>query len=175
MPNGGSDCCGTCWFNRKNGSKAGFGVSDLAGEAYCEIRELEIPVPFWTYCANHPHRAPDRDPIPVGPVTQHVSDFEPRFVWKPSPDTEEIRDHLLKLLVAIQEQPDAEYPLGDYRDEVIVWQLGELREPRALDLLERLLAFDPDATAGYPFWRRREGLIAAAREAVAKIRGEEGS
>ena len=68
MPNGGSDCCGTCWFNRTNQGERGTQHRDESVPPYCEIRDLAIDDPFWTYCANHPHRRPERDPIPIGPV-----------------------------------------------------------------------------------------------------------
>ena len=55
MPNGGSDCCGTCWFNSKNSGEQGYQGSEKEGVVKCTIRNLEIPDPFWTYCANHPH------------------------------------------------------------------------------------------------------------------------
>ncbi len=109
MPNGGSDCCGTCWFNRANGGEPGSANHNHEIPSYCEIRELEIPVPFYTYCANHPYHRPQRDPIPIGPVTVHEGESvesEPghheirswREPWRQSPDTEVIRRHLLSLL-----------------------------------------------------------------------------
>ena len=97
MPNGGSDCCGTCWFNRTNrGERDWLTHADRSLPPYCEIRNLAIEDPFYTYCANHPHRRPDRDPIPIGPVTRYDEGREgtspsPRYVWKPSPDSVEIR------------------------------------------------------------------------------------
>lgn len=68
MPNGGSDCCGTCWFNTQNKGQAGFRNADRSVAAHCTIRDLAIVSPFYTYCANHPHRRPERDLIPIGPV-----------------------------------------------------------------------------------------------------------
>ena len=86
MPNGGSDCCGTCWFNRSNGGRRGSANFSRGIPSYCEIRCLDIPDPFYTYCANHPHHRSNRDPIPIGPV--YVGDsFGVREFWKPSPDT----------------------------------------------------------------------------------------
>ena len=56
MPNGGSDCCGTCWFNRQNRGKSGYPRDgEDRDDAYCEIRDAAVENPFWTYCANHPH------------------------------------------------------------------------------------------------------------------------
>jgi hypothetical protein len=34
---------------------------------FCTIRDLSIDDPY-TYFGNHPHRRPERDPIPIGPV-----------------------------------------------------------------------------------------------------------
>lgn len=169
MPNGGSDCCGTCWFNRKNRGKAGYEHTDSSEANYCEIRSVEIEDPFWTYCANHPHRSPDRDAIPIGPIMRG----DPREMWEPSPDSQEIREHLLALLARIEEQPSQEYPIGVYRDDVVVWQLGDFREPKAIEGLERVSAFDPQATTGEPFLRTGDSLVKAARDALRKIRGRE--
>ena len=172
MPNGGSDCCGTCWFNRENRGEAGYAHMSAAGAAYCEIRNLEIPDPFRTYCANHPHRCPERDPIPIGPILVDPRD-EAREIWRRSPDTEEVRTHLLDLLARIEEQPKDEYPIGVYRDEVVVCQLGEFRELRAIRHLERIARFDPRASTGEPLRRTRKWLVEGAKEALTKIRGDQ--
>jgi len=175
MPNGGSDCCGTCWFNRKNCGEAGYGHVNEAEPAYCEIRDLEIPNPFYTYCANHPHRSPERDQIPIGPILIDPRDQgQGREIWKQSPDTEEVRTHHLDLLARIPEQPKEEYPIGTGRDEVIVWQVGELREQRAIRDLERIANFDPRASTGEPLRRSRGLLVEIAEGALRKIRGESG-
>ncbi len=95
----GSDCCGTCWFNAKNKGELGYGHSKDPEPAYCLIRELSVDDPFDTYCGNHPHRRPERDPIPIGPV--YTGDaMGRREIWQPSPDTEEVRLHLIELLRA---------------------------------------------------------------------------
>ena len=78
MPNGGSDCCGTCWFNRKDRGERDWPKHvDNALPDHCEIRDLAIEDPFYTYCANHPHRRPERDRIPIGPVTRHGECMSP--------------------------------------------------------------------------------------------------
>lgn len=112
MPNGGSDCCGTCWHNRANGGEAGFPHREgPRGPSYCEIRHLHIPNPFYTYCANHPHHRPARDPIPIGPVFRNRSGgaSNEREVWEASPDTEEIRSHLLRIVQDPREHLDQGY------------------------------------------------------------------
>ena len=135
MPNGGSDCCGTCWFNRRNRGESGFDAhGNSEDDPHCQIRDVAIPDPFWTYCANHPHRRPDRDPIPIGPITRHAGDGSnnDREVWIPSPDSEEIRLHLLYLLENFVEHVlESRYPIGPDVGEVVLWQLGEFREQRA--------------------------------------------
>ena len=135
MPNGGSDCCGTCWFNRQNRGKSGIPRHrDGDDDAYCEIRDAAIENPFWTYCANHPHRRPQRDPTPIGPITRDTGGAfsNDREVWLPSPDTEEIRQHLLGLLDNLVEHVfENDYPIGPDLGEAVVRQLGEFREQRA--------------------------------------------
>jgi hypothetical protein len=168
MPNGGSDCCGTCWFNAKNKGQAGYGHAHDAGPDFCTIRSLPIEDAFYTYCGNHPHRRPKQDPIPIGPVFIEGSSGNREF-WKPSPDTEDIRQHLIALLGRIKEQPSYEYPIGIYADEVVVWQLGEFRESRAIELLRRVVSFDSISAEVGPFGRTREDLVRLAQEALGKI------
>jgi uncharacterized protein len=172
MPNGGSDCCGTCWFNIRNKGEAGYDHANDPEPPFCTIRSLPIEDPFYTYCGNHPRRRPERDPIPIGPVFAGNSDGVRTF-WQASPDTEQIRQHLLDLLSEMQ-QPVTEYPIGMYLDELVVLQLGEFREARAVDGLRRLGDFDPASTESGPFGRTRATLVTAAREALEKIAGSGG-
>ena len=164
MPNGGSDCCGTCWFNRTNrGERDWSRHSDDSVPPYCEIREMAIDDPFYTYCANHPHRRPDRDPIPIGPITRYAGDgwSDEREIWVPSPDSEEIRQHLLCLLENFFEHLFKDrYPLGQGVSEVIIWQLGQFRERRAEKRLQWISDNCPDRWAE------------PARTALAQIGGE---
>jgi hypothetical protein len=173
MPNGGSDCCGTCWFNAKNKGEAGYEHSGDPEPDFCKIRDLSIDDPFYTYCANHPHRNPGKIEIPIGPVFTGDSTGR-RDIWQPSPDTEAVRSCLLDLLSAIVETPDPEYPIGIYLDDVVIWQLGEFKEARAVPDLERIAAFDPSAQSEGPLVRDRSAAVHLAGEALAKIRGEPG-
>ena len=147
MPNGGSDCCGTCWYNLVNEGEAGYerpgvgkGVKD-----HCEIRGLAIETPFYTYCANHPHHMPDGGRVPVGPVFTGDSNGN-REVWVESPDTEEVRLALLDLLdgianVAAQDR----YPFASPSiAQILVGQLIVFQEQRAVPILRRLLERRPD-------------------------------
>ena len=180
MPNGGSDCCGTCWFNRRNrGEREWLQHADRSIPPWCEIRDIAIENPFYTYCANHPHRRPDRDPVPIGPVMRHggwkeerrvqagqpdvlVSEENPRCVWKPSPDSEEIRRHLLNLLDSLFEHMSRDrYPIGAGLGETIIRQLGEFRERRAVRYLEWIHENLEDSPGS---------IAEAASEALARIR-----
>ena len=164
MPNGGSDCCGTCWFNRTNrGERDWRRHGGDSVPPYCEIRGVALDDPFYTYCANHPHRRPDRDPIPIGPITRYAGDgwSDKREVWVPSPDSEEIRQHLLYLLENFFEHLFKDrYPLGQGVSEVIIGQLGQFRERRAEKHLQWISDNCPDRWAE------------PARTALARIRGE---
>lgn len=66
MPNGGSDCCGTCPFNAKNKGEAGYAHRRDPEPHFCNIRSLPVDDPMYTYCANHPHRNPGKSDILPG-------------------------------------------------------------------------------------------------------------
>ena len=168
MPNGGSDCCSTCWFNKRNKDEAFCENPDGLLPDFCNIRALPIEDPVYTYCANHPRRRPEHDSIPIGPLFTG-DPTGAREVWRSSPDTDEFRNHLLSLLAEIAEQPESEYPIGVDVDEVVVWQLGEFRERKAIPQLQRLASFDPAASETGPFGRTRSVLVSLAEEALAKI------
>ena len=161
MPNGGSDCCGTCWFNAKNKGDAGYEHARDPEQAFCTIRSLSIEDPFYTYCANHPYRRPDRDPIPIGPVFTGDSNGK-RQVWMPSPDTEEIRLHLLELLDAMGSQTRFEYGSDVRSGEAVIVQLGAFREKRAIAGLQRITSAP---SAG---WDAERMMVPAAREMARK-------
>jgi hypothetical protein len=145
------------------------GHANAPAASVCTIRRFRIRDPFWTYCANHPQRRPDRDPVPIGPVLVNDGRSFPcrRKLLRLSPDMEEARQHLLELLRAVEEQPDKEYPVGPHLAEVVVRQLGKWREARALAGLERITKFAP-GTAGSD--RTHETLIADAHQAIEKIK-----
>lgn len=75
---------------------------------------------------------------------------------------------MLDLLGAICELPTTEYPAGLYTDEIVVWQLGEFHEPRAVDDLNRIAAFSPKASESV-YVQTREVLVAMAKDALIKI------
>ncbi len=169
MPNGGSDCCGTCWFNRRNKGVDGYPdpYEENPEAPYCEIRNEPIANPFYTYCANHPKRRPDRDPIPLGPIyVASEQDEMVRVVAKPSPDTEEIRQHLLdrlsvfEMVAATDNSPKFQQTIFTFLVDahIVMWQLGEFRENRAAEMLQRLSDTLP------------ENLTSVAKDTLAKVR-----
>ena len=169
MPNGGSDCCGTCWFNRKNEGEAGYDHVDSSVAAYCEIRDLPIDDPFYTYCANHPRRIPSKLPVPIGPVFtgDHTGCRE---VWRPALDNEDVRKGLLDLLAGLGYDDRDEYPIGVRLGEVILDQLVALNEQRAIPELRRLAGLDegePDR-----FGSTLRPLIERAKTALAELTDE---
>ncbi len=46
MPNGGSDCCARCGFNRSLGGRRGSANFNRNIRSHCEIRDLDIPDRF---------------------------------------------------------------------------------------------------------------------------------
>ncbi len=137
MPNGGSDCCGTCWFNRRNRNHHQYlQYRDVRIEPYCEIRNLPLEDPFYTYCANHPYRRPQRDRMPIGPVYEGMD----RRILHPSPDTPEIRQHLLDIVAdTLDHRVVGGYLLGFSLLDVVFGQLLEWGDERLLPLVESYL------------------------------------
>ena len=143
MPNGGSDCCGTCWFNRSLGGQRGSSNFNREIPSHCEIRDLDISNPFYTYCANHPYHRSGRDPIPIGPVYVHRADGSleegGRERWRPSPDTEEIRQHLLDIVRRPEEHADEGYHFYTCPAHIAaLTQLLEWRDERLVPALEEI-------------------------------------
>lgn len=82
MPDGGSDCCANCAFNKavqEMGLSHEWAVSHgddyealdkdrerFGRSAYCQLRNVDIPQPGWTYCANIVHGK--FEPPPPGEV-----------------------------------------------------------------------------------------------------------
>ena len=153
MPNGGSDCCGTCRFNRANIGRMDHGmprIDDVAAyreESYCEIRELQIENPFYTYCANSTVRQRHEVTVPLGPVYVHEwihvknadgveCPVSSRRVWVEAPDTEDVRTRLLACLVDPSLLGDS-YPWeGKGLLHEVIDELVRLGEMRAIPILE---------------------------------------
>jgi hypothetical protein len=142
MPNGGSDCCGTCPFNRKNRGEAGYAHARDPGPDHCDIRDLPITHSFSTYCANHPHHNPGRLAVPIGPVWVGTGGFPyGREISEPGPDTPEVRAEVLRLLAAATPDPISDYPGGFAITEAAIRQAGELGDARFIPYLERIRQF----------------------------------
>ena len=172
MPNGGSDCCGTCRFNRKNKGEVGYKHADDPESPFCVIRELEIENPFYTYCSNHPHHNPNKIDVPVGPVFICIDCMTcERAIWVESPDNESVRLKLLELLDQISEAMPNEYPFGASLPEMIIYQLGIFNEERAIKTLEKIANFDKAKWEVNEFGRSTENLVEAAKKALAQIKG----
>jgi hypothetical protein len=142
----------------------------------CVIRDLIIESPFWTYCVNHPHHNPEKIELPIGPAYVSAGGYPyRRQVWVESPDTEDIRLMLLRLLEGMPERPRPEYPASPKLDEAVIDQLMRFREPRAVPGLKRACQFDPYAApeGDNPFGRNRVLTVAGALEALAAISGDE--
>lgn len=142
MPNGGSDCCGTCWFNSNNEGKTGSHGAIKETIARCVIRDIEIPKPFWTYCANHPHHNKQKISVAIGPI--YINDGYPysRKLWKKAPDNEAVRLKLLKLLDEMNmEQIQTYLTETDFEVELIK-QLQDCKEKRAIPGLINFLKLD---------------------------------
>lgn len=151
MPNGGSDCCGTCWFNKANKGEwgASIGISSLrrsvASGAWPSV------IPSITYRANHPYRrGPFAIRIPIGPILVHSGwGQNSRKEWYLSPDNEVIRLHLLALIhdAHVHLMRDR-YPLGPGLVISVIRQLGEFREARVVERLDWLARKGPAEIAG---------------------------
>lgn len=77
MPNGGTDNCGECRF--------GAPIEDR--RVRCQIRDIKIEAPYWTYCANNQITNPDDIEVPVGPVYIDSGEYPyRRVVHLPSPN-----------------------------------------------------------------------------------------
>jgi len=170
MPNGGSDCCGTCWFNSKNIDPDNQDTKKNI-IVICTIRDLEIKNPFWTYCANHPHHNKNKIDLPLGPV--YVNDGYPysRKLWVNPPDNENIRLKLLALLEKFSNRPEYIYPSGTDLEEEVIKQLTALKEKRAIKGLIRLINLDIEDYRNYKnlIIRNKAIIVGQAIEALLEI------
>ena len=141
MPNGhdvlqGAPVCALCWYFKDD---------------RCTIRGVPIRERQDTLCLNQQAFMPDGNETAVGPVLWHLIDLhlrkwkpEPENVWEPSPDTEEVRLELLRLLENVDRVNSRAWlasPIGP----VIIWQLIEFQEQRAVPVLKRLIERHPEA------------------------------
>lgn len=141
MPNGGSDCCGTCRFNNYIFKSKGHPELETEKSAYCIIRKILIPDPLYTYCANHPQHNKEKIEIPLGPVYIYAG-YGSREIWLNPPDNEEVRIELLYYLENIDNGIEKIYPLAKDIEEIVITQLTELKEKRAIPYLLDITKLD---------------------------------
>ena len=162
MPNGGSDCCGTCWFGISVANSA-------AGTLTTESRAIAKSV-VWTFRTGsgptvqttpttvRVETSARLAPVPAGdsvqttPTTVRVetpsrSDRyaiddalrSTRKEWQPSPDTEGIREHLLDIVRVPDEHRDTGYHFFTHPAHIAaIEQLLEWRDPRLISALEEI-------------------------------------
>lgn len=151
VPNGGPDCCGTCWYNNANIVSGRRSTHPDQGHHFCTIRQFAIEVPFWTYCFNHRDWSPVGEPIPVGPVYRfgHGPDGEDgRYPVDELPDSEQVRMNLLRIL---QDFSDGSMKESAIPMKVVLDHLEALGERRAIPILEALLDREWDLMPGVGF------------------------
>lgn len=74
MPNGGSDCCANCRYNRvRQEIEQPASIAEatrFAEKSFCTLRGVRITNPFWTYCRNFQSGPPvepaEEQPVPHG-------------------------------------------------------------------------------------------------------------
>ena len=134
MPNGDRTAAGPAGSTGATGARAASPGT---------IRVVAAPTARSGASRSRTHSGPTaRTPAPKTParpdtdraITRYAGDgwSNDREVWKPSPDTEEIRQHLLGLLDNLVEHVfENDYPIGPDLGEAVLRQLGEFREQRA--------------------------------------------
>lgn len=141
MPNGGSDCCGTCMFFSEYDKKKQ--TSEISQDSICKccIREIEIDVPFYTYCANHQDHNQKKYRIPIGPVYECKGYPYVRNVLKEAPNDEKTRSLIINVLNNININSRIErgfiFSETDFDLEVIK-HVTQLRDNRALGKLKEI-------------------------------------
>lgn len=175
MPNGGTDCCATCWFHSHKLMEMKFGPEmrhQSPTDSFCTIRRIPVEEPHYTYCANHPYRRGEPDPIPIGGVDRGNGLHR----WRTHPPLRDpdVRQHLGALLerqaraergatthimhkpafehvIGDPIDPDApkfEYPIGKGLIETLVEHAVEIRALEAVPGLIALSGAWPEGAAG---------------------------
>lgn len=171
MPNGGSDCCGSCWFYSKNIEEPENRGSENDDVDVCTIRDLEIFSPYYTYCANHPNHNKNKIDIPIGFVYEYSDYSLSRQAWGDTPDNENVRLKLLELLGNISNEPETKYPTETDIEEEIIKHLRVLKEKRAIPGLNKIIQFDIEYyrnNQGYML-RNKAVIVGQAIEALLEI------
>ena len=169
MPNGGTDNCLFCPYNAT--TMAATEAERRQRVGLCTLRNIPVNNGLGVNsCVNHPHHNQLGITIPIGPIFVSSVHMIWRHIAVTCPDSEEIRTLLLSLLHNIQEEPSEEYGNGKaYTPDIVIWQLGEFMEQRALDDLWRIAAFDQTLTLRYESDRINERRVRFAEDAILKI------
>ena len=140
MPNGGPDCCGTCWYDNANIVSGRHSTGPDEGFHFCTIRQFAPTDPYWTYCYNHRDWQPEGDPVPLGPaygIKNEAAHGYEREPITPFPDSEAIRAHLLAIL-----ESSGEGGLVTPLLEVALDHIEALGERRSIPALRRIVGGD---------------------------------
>ena len=134
MPNGGTDCCGTCCFGEPITEPHSGGSDGKVRQVRCALRCLTIDNPFYRYCINHPRHNPQGIRDPLGPVYEASCYPYQRTVWMPAPDSPEIRKRLIALVEDNFSKLQGNYYFshGMVREIVVFEHLAALKEKGAL-------------------------------------------
>lgn len=171
MPNGGTDNCHACWFNLRNKGFSGHGHphENDPEPSFCRLRATPALSPAYVYCLNHCRSEETALDVAIGP--RNESRYPDRIPVLHAPDSAEARRRLLEYLEAIPHGPSPASHSPIPVDEVVVWQLGEFREQRAIDGLNKVLSFQ-SSTAHEEDHRDWKSLKAAAHAALKLIRDD---
>jgi hypothetical protein len=104
------------------------------------IRKVEISDPFNACCANHTINLPLKVAMPIGPIYQGDA-FKKSKVWISLEDTLENRLSHLEFLRNLSEVTLEDYSLNKLLMDIVVDQLIEWREYRAIPFLRRIASW----------------------------------
>lgn len=169
MPIGERQCCRTCWFNLGYQDEPGYRHASEPKSHLCVIRKVEISDPYNSYCANHTLNVPLKVAMPIGPIYQDDAPKN-RKVWISLEDTPENRLSHLEFLRNLSEVTLEDYSLKKSLLDIVVEQLIEWREYRAIPFLRRIASW-PAQLDGAD-WRlalQDEVTVKSATKALEKL------
>lgn len=117
MPNGGTDNCGTCSFNKRNKGTTGHLYANVDAPHHCLLRDFQITERsegFWIYCGNHSQLPNGGIDVPIGPVFKNFSGSSAgeRVVVLESPDNSAVRNTLLRFVGSMPVQTSTMSPIS---------------------------------------------------------------
>lgn len=168
MPNGGTDNCGTCSFNKRNKGTTGHLYANVDAPHHCLLRDFQITERsegFWIYCGNHSQLPNGGIDVPIGPVFKNFSGSSAgeRVVVLESPDNSAVRNTLLRFVGSMTAAcTDQHYE--PYFKQIVLLQLARFRESEATAHIERIAnsrLFEPDVSSR---------VVIVARVALERLR-----